>query len=221
MTTNEVRSRYLAFFKKKKHSIIPSASLVPENDPTTLFTGSGMQPLLPYLLGEKHPQGNRLANSQKCFRAEDIEEVGDNRHTTCFEMLGNWSLGAYWKEDQLTWFFEFLTDELKISKEHLWVTCFEGDKKLNLPPDNESAKIWEKLGIPKEWVGDFSNTVLCCLACNSFDNQIKLPTGTTLPGTLDEFFDLRDEIFEIRNSRIKKKHDDERRFYLSSPWEHP
>lgn len=150
MTLNEVRQKYLDFFAKRKHAIIPSAPLVPENDPTTLFTGSGMQPLVPYLLGQPHPAGKRLANSQKCFRSEDIDEVGDNRHTTFFEMLGNWSLGDYWKEEQLGWFFEFLTKEIGIDTERLWVTCFEGDKKLNLPPDTESAEIWQKLGIPKE-----------------------------------------------------------------------
>ena len=110
MTVAEIRAKYLDFFSRspQSHVIIPSASLVPENDPTTLFTGSGMQPLLPYLLGKKHPKGVRLVNSQKCFRAEDIEEVGDNRHTTFFEILGNWSLGDYFKEKQLTWFFYFL-----------------------------------------------------------------------------------------------------------------
>jgi alanyl-tRNA synthetase len=123
---------------------------VPENDPTTLFTGSGMQPLLPYLLGEPHPKGKRLTNSQKSFRAEDIEEVGDNRHTTFFEMLGNWSLGDYWKEEQLVWLFEFLTKEIELPAERLWVTCFAGDKALGIPADTESAEIWKKIGIPKE-----------------------------------------------------------------------
>ena len=150
MNTNEIRKKYLEFFKKRGHSVISSASLLPENDSTTLFTGSGMQPLLPYLLGEKHPEGTRIADSQKCFRAEDIEEVGDNRHTTFFEMLGNWSLGDYWKEDQLKWFFDFLTQEIGISKDRLWVTCFEGDDALNLSKDTESVKIWQELGIPKE-----------------------------------------------------------------------
>ncbi|MCH7597521.1 alanine--tRNA ligase [Patescibacteria group bacterium] len=150
MTADEVRSRYLTFFKKRGHIIIPSASLVPENDPTTLFTGSGMQPLLPYLLGEKHPQGDRLVDSQKCLRAEDIEEVGDNRHTTFFEMLGNWSLGSYFKKEQLSWLLEFLTEEINIPKKRLWVTCFEGDEKLHLPRDNQSAAIWKELGIPEE-----------------------------------------------------------------------
>ncbi|MDO8482340.1 MAG: alanine--tRNA ligase-related protein, partial [bacterium] len=153
MTLNEVRTKYLEFFKNRPgypHAVIPSASLVPENDPTTLFTGSGMQPLVPYLLGQQHPAGKRLVNSQKCFRSEDIEEVGDNRHTTFFEMLGNWSLGDYWKEEQLAWFFEFVTKEIGISKDKLWVTCFEGDEKFKLPRDTESAKIWEKLGLPKD-----------------------------------------------------------------------
>ncbi len=150
MTVGEVRATYLEFFKSKGHAIVPSAPLVPENDPTTLFTGSGMQPMLPYLLGEKHPSGKRIVDSQKCFRSQDIEEVGDNRHTTFFEMLGNWSLGDYWKEEQLSWIYEFLTKELGIQKERLWVTCFEGDANLGLPKDDESAEIWEKLGIPKE-----------------------------------------------------------------------
>ena len=111
MTVNEVRKRYLDFFKARGHAIIPSAPIVPENDPTTLFTSSGMQPLVPYLLGQPHPAGSRLADSQMSFRAEDIEEVGDNRHTTFFEMLGNWSLGDYFKEEQLVWCYEFLTDK--------------------------------------------------------------------------------------------------------------
>src|SRR3989338_2907558 len=150
MTPNEVRAKYLAFFESKGHAILPSAPLVPENDPTTLFTGSGMQPLVPYLLGENHPAGVRLANSQKCFRAMDIEEVGDNRHTTFFEMLGNWSLGDYFKKEQLAWFFEFLTKEVGIPAERLWVTCFEGDTKNGIPKDTESAEIWKGLGIPEE-----------------------------------------------------------------------
>ncbi len=130
--------------------MLPSASLVPENDPTTLFTGSGMQPLVPYLLGKNHPAGTRLVNAQKCFRAMDIEEVGDNRHTTFFEMLGNWSFGDYFKKEQLTWFFEFLTKEVGIPAEKLWVTCFEGDVSLKLPKDDESAEIWKSLGIRED-----------------------------------------------------------------------
>lgn len=143
METAEIRRRYLEFFKKKGHAIIPSASLVPENDPTTLFTGSGMQPLVPYLLGATHPEGKRITNSQKCFRAEDIDEVGDNRHTTFFEMLGNWSFGDYWKQEQLPWFFEFLTKEVGLKPENLYVTVFSGGE--GIDRDSESIAIWEKL----------------------------------------------------------------------------
>ena len=132
--------------------MIPSASIIPENDPTTLFTSSGMQPLIPYLLGQEHPEGKRLANSQLSFRAGDIEEVGDNRHTTFFEMLGNWSLGDYFKKEQLSWVYEFLTKELQLPSERLWMTCFAGDKSLGLPLDLQSAEIWKKIGIPEERV---------------------------------------------------------------------
>jgi alanyl-tRNA synthetase len=125
--------------------VISRALLVPENDPTTLFTGSGMQPLIPYLLGEKHPSGTRLVNSQTCLRAQDIEEVGDNRHTTFFEMLGNWSLGDYFKQEQIPWFFEFLVDKVGIDPNKLYVTCFIGDEKNNIAKDEESAKIWQTL----------------------------------------------------------------------------
>ena len=145
MTAGELRKKYLEFFKSNGHTVIPSAPLVPENDPTTLFTGSGMQPLIPYLLGAKHPAGWRLANSQKSFRTVDIPEVGDNRHTTFFEMLGNWSLGDYFKAEQLPWFFEFLTDVLRIDPKRLYVTVFEGDPKNNIPRDGESVLIWKKL----------------------------------------------------------------------------
>jgi len=150
MTAQGIRKKYLEFFKEKGHTVIPRASLIPQDDPTTLFTGSGMQPLIPYLLGQPHPAGKRVVDSQTCFRAEDMDEVGDNRHTTFFEMLGNWSLGDYFKEEQLPWFWEFLTEELGLPPEKLWVTCFEGDERLNLPRDEESAAIWEKLGVPKE-----------------------------------------------------------------------
>ncbi|MDP2641051.1 MAG: alanine--tRNA ligase [Candidatus Yanofskybacteria bacterium] len=145
MNSNEVRQKFLDFYQKRGHTVIPSSSLVPENDPTTLFTGSGMQPLLPYLLGQKHPLGTRLVNSQKCFRAEDIDEVGDNRHTTFFEMLGNWSLGAYFKQEQLPWVFSFLTDELGFNPEKLSVTAFAGDARLGIPKDEESIEIWKQL----------------------------------------------------------------------------
>ena len=145
MTLNEVRTKYLKFYEARGHAIIPSSSLVPQNDPTTLFTGSGMQPLVPYLLGKNHAAGARLVDSQKCFRSMDIEEVGDNRHTTFFEMLGNWSLGDYFKQEQLPWFFEFLTDEIGLDPNKLFVTTFIGDKKNNVPKDTESVEIWQKL----------------------------------------------------------------------------
>ena len=150
MTVNEIRQKYLDFFKAREHTIISSAPLVPENDPTTLFTSSGMQPLVPYLLGQPHPLGKRLANSQRAVRTGDIEEIGDNRHLAYFEMLGNWSLGDYFKQEQLPWYFEFLTKELEIPKERLWVSCFDGDEKLGIPRDSESAEIWKSVGIPEE-----------------------------------------------------------------------
>jgi alanyl-tRNA synthetase len=145
MTAQEIRKAYLDFFAERGHEIIPRAQLVPYNDPTTLFTGSGMQPLIPYLLGEPHPEGVRLADSQTCLRAQDIEEVGDNRHTTFFEMLGNWSLGDYFKQEQLPWIFEFLTDEVKLDAEKLYVSCFIGDEDFKIPKDTESAEIWKQL----------------------------------------------------------------------------
>jgi alanyl-tRNA synthetase len=145
MTAQEIRNKYLKFFADKQHVVIPRAKLVPYNDPTTLFTGSGMQPLLPYLLGEKHPEGVRLVDSQTCIRAQDIEDVGDNRHTTFFEMLGNWSLGDYFKEDQIRWFFSFLTDEVGLDPEKIYVTCFIGSPEHGIERDETAARIWQEL----------------------------------------------------------------------------
>jgi alanyl-tRNA synthetase len=145
MSGNEIREKYLKYMANNGHSIIPSSALVPENDPTTLFTGSGMQPLIPYLMGEPHPLGVRLVNSQKCFRANDIDEVGDNRHTTFFEMLGNWSLGDYFKKEQLPWFFNFLVDDVGLDPNRIYVTVFAGDEKLGIPRDDEAVKIWKEL----------------------------------------------------------------------------
>lgn len=145
LSSHEIRSKYLDFFAKQKHTIIPSASLLPENDPTTLFTGSGMQPMLPYLLGAPHPLGTRIVDSQKCFRSQDIEEVGDNRHTTFFEMLGNWSLGDYFKAEQIPWMWEFLTSELGLDPKRLYFTCFRGNDDIGIPRDVESAGLWQKL----------------------------------------------------------------------------
>lgn len=149
MNAQEIRQKYLDFFAAREHKIVPRALLVPQNDPTTLFTGSGMQPLLPYLLGEEHPSGKRVVDSQTCFRSEDMDEVGDNRHTTFFEMLGNWSLGDYFKAEQLPWFFEFLTDVVGLDASKLYVTCFIGDETTGVPKDTESAEIWKKLFVDK------------------------------------------------------------------------
>ena len=145
MNANEIREKYLSFFESRGHKIIQPARLIPEDDPSTLFTGSGMQMLLPFLLGADHPDGKRLANSQPCLRAQDIEDIGDNRHTTCFEMLGNWSLGDYFKEAQIEWFFEFLTKEVGLDPNRIYVTCFIGDEKNGIPKDTQSAEIWQKL----------------------------------------------------------------------------
>ena len=148
MNALEIRNKFLNYFKNHGHSIIPSAPLIPENDPSVLFTTAGMHPLVPYLLGEVHPAGTKLADYQKCLRTVDIDEVGDNRHLTFFEMLGNWSLGEYFKKESIKYSMEFLTKELNIPIEKLSVTCFKGDE--DAPRDEETAKIWEENGMPKE-----------------------------------------------------------------------
>ncbi|HLD31946.1 MAG TPA: alanine--tRNA ligase [Patescibacteria group bacterium] len=148
MTSVELRKKYLEFFKARGHALIGSASLIPENDPSVLFTTAGMHPLVPYLLGEKHPAGTRLANVQKCVRLQDIEEVGDNRHDTFFEMLGNWSLGDYFKKEAIVWSWEFLTSQegLGLDPQYLAVSVFAGDE--SAPRDEESASVWQSLGVP-------------------------------------------------------------------------
>lgn len=145
MDASEIRAAYLDFFKSRGHEVIPRAQLVPDNDPTTLFTGSGMQPMIPYLLGEEHTQGIRLTNSQPCIRAQDIEDVGDDRHTTFFEMLGNWSLGDYFKKETIEWHFEFLVDVVGLDPNNIYVSCYIGDEKSGIPRDDEAAKIWQNL----------------------------------------------------------------------------
>lgn len=149
MNSLEIRQKYIDFFKKNGHVHIPSATLIPENDPTTLFTSSGMQPLLKYFLGESHPMGQRIVNSQICLRAhgfmDDLLEVGDNRHTSFFEMLGNWSFGDYFKKEQIPFFYEFLTRDLGISPSKLYVTCFIGDSENNIERDDEAVLIWKEL----------------------------------------------------------------------------
>ncbi len=150
MQSKEIRERFLKFFEKRGHKIIPSASLVPENDPSVLFNTAGMQPLVPYLLGQEHPMGKRIADIQKCVRTGDLDDIGDNRHFSFFEMLGNWSLGDYFKEDAIKWSHEFLLSKeegLGLDPKRLYVTCFEGDE--NAPRDDESFEIWKNLGIPE------------------------------------------------------------------------
>jgi alanyl-tRNA synthetase len=164
MTLDQLRQAYLDFFQQpdRSHAIVPSSPLVPENDPTTLFTGSGMQPMVPYLLGQSHPLGKRIADSQKCFRSQDIEEVGDNRHDTFFEMLGNWSLGDYFKNEQIKWIFDFMTNQqygLGLDPQKLYVTVFRGEESIGIPRDVEAVELWkkqfEKVGVEANDV-DFS-----------------------------------------------------------------
>lgn len=152
MLIKDLKKKYIEFFKGKAHKEIPNASLIPSNDPTVLFTTAGMHPLVPYLLGQEHPLGKRLVNIQKCLRTDDIEEVGDDFHLTFFEMLGNWSLGDYFKKESIEWSFEFLTDNecLGLDPDRIYVTVFAGDK--DAPRDNESAKIWKDLGIPESQI---------------------------------------------------------------------
>ncbi len=145
MEANKIRDKFLQYYKERGHVIIPSSSLLPEKDSSLLFTNSGMFPLVPYLLGEKHPEGKRLANSQKCFRSDDIEEVGNKRHNTFFEMLGNWSLGDYFKEEQLPWVFNFITEELGIDCERIYVSVYRGNKGIGIEKDKEAVEIWKKI----------------------------------------------------------------------------
>ena len=145
MNASEIRQKFLEYQQKLGHQVIAPAKLVLENDPTTLFTGSGMQPLLPFLLGELHPEGKRLADSQPCLRLQDIEDVGDPRHTTVFEMLGNWSLGDYFKSQQIPAFFKFLTEEVGLDPHKIYVTCFIGSEKYGIPKDTEAAEIWQQV----------------------------------------------------------------------------
>jgi len=180
ITRKQLISKYLEFFKSKKHNVIPSASLVPANDPTVLFTTAGMHPLVPYLLGQKHPLGKRLANVQRCIRTTDIDEVGDPVHHTFIEMLGNWSLGDYWKRGAIEYSYEFLTKVLKIPKEKISVTCFKGDK--DSQRDEESARIWRSLGISKikflgkgdNWWGPAGNTGPCGPDTEMFVKNIEI-----------------------------------------------
>ena len=145
MTAQEIRNKYLEFFQARGHAVVNRASLVLKDDPTTLFTGSGMQPMIPYLLGEPHPKGKRITDSQTCLRAQDIDDIGDNRHTTFFEMLGNWSMGDYFKEQQIEWMFEFLSDVVGLDMNSVFVTCYIGDERYGIPQDTEAATVWKRL----------------------------------------------------------------------------
>ncbi len=145
MNAQDIRNSYIDFYKKRGHAVVARAPLVLEGDPTTLFTGSGMQPMIPYLLGKPHPEGNRITNSQTCLRAQDIDAIGDNRHTTFFEMLGNWSMGDYFKEQQIEWMFEFLSDVVGLDMSKVYITCYIGEKRYDIPKDTEAAAVWARL----------------------------------------------------------------------------
>lgn len=203
MKAVEILEKYIQFFEKRGHVRIENSSLVPLNDPTTLFTSSGMQPLVPFLLGEKHPSGTRLVNAQNCFRAQDIDEIGDNRHTTFFRMLGNWSLGDYFKKEQLEWFFEFLTDELGLDPNKLYITVFSGFE--NIPKDTESIAIWnelfEKKGInTKERIFEYGVEKNWWSRSGTPD---KMPAGE--PGGPDSevFYDFGEELKLHENSLFR------------------
>ena len=205
MNARDLKQKYLDFFKNKGHAIIPSAPLVPENDPTVLFTTAGMHPLVPYLLGESHPQGKRLVSIQKSFRTVDIDEVGDGTHHTFFEMLGNWSLGDYWKREAIYWSYEFLTEELSLDSKRLWVTCFAGDS--DAPRDTESAEIWKNVGIPDariffygkkdNWWGPAGATGPCGPDTEMFyDTTGKAHGKNCIPGdNCGRFFEIWNDVF--------------------------
>jgi len=158
MTREELINKFKKFFEDKGHAWIPSAPLIPEGDTSTLFISAGIHPLVPYFIGEKHPMGNRLANVQECLRTGDIDQVGDTYHHTWFEMLGNWSLGNYFKKESITWSWEFLTKELKMDPDRLAVTIFEGNE--NAPFDEESKEVWLAVGMPEEKIFPFKNFYL-------------------------------------------------------------
>lgn len=145
MNAQEIRNAYLKFYEDRGHAVVQRAPLVLHGDPTTLFTGSGMQPMIPYLLGEPHPKGQRIADSQTCLRAQDIDDIGDNRHTTFFEMLGNWSMGDYFKQQQVEWMFEFLSEVVGLDMNRVYVTCYSGDERYDIPKDTEAAAVWKRL----------------------------------------------------------------------------
>ena len=220
MTSQQIRQKYIDFFKARGHVALASASILPENDPTTLFTGSGMQPMVPYLLGEKHPEGTRLANSQKSFRTEDIEEVGDNRHNTFFEMLGNWSLGDYFKQEQIEWMFEFLTKEVNIDPQKLYVTVFRGNDSIGIEKDTEAVDIWKqefkKIGIEAQDIdlaeenGMQNGRIFYYNEAKNWWSRAGVPSNMPVgePGGPDSeiFYDLGADLKYHENSEFKNQH---------------
>ncbi len=218
-TAKKLVRAYLDFFREKKHAIIPSASLIPEHDPTVLFTSAGMHPLVPYLLGQSHPLGKRLANNQLCLRTGDIDEVGDPSHNTFFFMLGNWSLGDYFKREAIEWSFEFLTSKkwLGLDKGKISVSCFAGDK--DAPKDEESAKVWESVGIPKEriyffgkednWWGPAGKTGPCGPDTEMFYDTGKEPCGKDCrPGCYcGKYFEIWNDVFMQYNKAASGKYE--------------
>lgn len=207
MTPDELRSKYLNFFAQRGHQIVPSAPLVPENDPTTLFTGSGMQPMVPYLLGETHPLGTRIVDSQKSFRSQDIEEVGDNRHTTFFEMLGNWSLGDYFKKEQIPWVFQFLVEEVGLDPQKLFITCFAGDKEAGVAKDTEAEQIW--LEVFKKYNLDPKGRISFYPANKNWWSRAGVPSNMPVgePGGPDSeiFYDFGADLKLHENSPFKNE----------------
>ncbi|MFH1602017.1 MAG: alanine--tRNA ligase [Candidatus Shapirobacteria bacterium] len=211
ITAKELKDKYFKFFKDREHKVIPSAPLIPENDPSTLFISAGMQPLAPYLLGEPHPLGKRLVSIQEAVRTVDIIEVGDGFHHTWFEMLGNWSLGDYWKEESLLWSYEFLTKNLKIDPQKISVSCFGGNQ--NAPRDNESAKVWKKLGIPQEricffgkkenWWGPAGTTGPCGPDSEIFINtgKKKCSPGCNLSCQCGKYIEIWNNVFMEYNRK--------------------
>lgn len=219
LTSKELRQKYLDFFKSKGHTVLPSASVVPENDPTVLFTTAGMHPLVPYLMGQKHPGGTRLANVQKCIRTQDIDEVGDNRHDTFFEMLGNWSLGDYFKKEAIEWSYEFLTSEkwLNLDKRKLAVSVFAGEE--GIPKDDEAAGVWKSLGMPEDriaylprknnWWGPAGQTGPCGPDTEMFywSGKTELPPPGSNPGTdEDNWLEIWNDVFMQFNKTAEGKY---------------
>ncbi len=216
MNRKELIAKYIDFFRSKNHSVIPPTSLIPENDPTVLFTTAGMHPLIPYLLGQSHAQGKRLVNVQPCIRTVDIDSVGDETHLTLFEMLGNWSLGDYWKREAIEWSFEFLTKELGFKKSQIHVTVFAGDSEV--PRDEESAGVWISLGIPKEriyflgrehdWWGPAGLTGPCGPDTEMFIDTGKKPCGKNCkPGcNCGKYFEVWNDVFMQYNKTKEGKY---------------